>query len=93
MGSLDDPKLRDFHDQIEKAIYWSSNPDYQKVCLILNGLSMEDMLDELWRIKATGHLGPLAQFPPRAKGVNNDRLRAAIGRSKTRPQPAWILSC
>ena len=51
MGSLDDPKLRDFHDQIEKAINWSSNPDYQKVCLILNGLSMEDMLDDFCALR------------------------------------------
>lgn len=79
MGSLDDSKLKNYHEQIQQAIYWSSKPNYQTVCEILNGMSMQDVLDEIWRIKATGHLNPLARFVPEATGVNNDRLRAAIG--------------
>ena len=85
MGSLDDPKLRDFHDQIEKAIYWSSKPDFQKICVILNGMSMQDMLDELWRIKVMGYLDNLARFVPTAQGDNNNRLRAAIGAQQDQP--------
>ena len=79
MGSLDDQKLRDYHDAIQYAICMSSKPDWQKACEVLNGMSMDDMLDELWRIKGTGRLDGLAQFAPRASGVNNSRLRVAMG--------------
>jgi hypothetical protein len=79
MGTLVDEKLRGMHDEIQQAISWSSTPKWQKVCEILNGMSMDDMLDELWRIKATGKLDGLAMFAPRADGVNVNRLRAAIG--------------
>jgi hypothetical protein len=79
VGTLTDPKLSGMHKAIQEAIFWSSKPNWQKVCEILNGMSMEDMLDELWRIKVTGRLGDLAIFVPLADGVNVSRLRAAIG--------------
>jgi hypothetical protein len=79
VGTLTDSKLSGMHDAIQEAIYWSSNPKWQKVCEILNGMSMDDMLDELWRIKMTGKLDGLAMFAPRAEGVNVNRLRVAIG--------------
>jgi hypothetical protein len=79
MGSLDDPKLSDIHEQITRAFYWQTPPDHQKVCELLNGLSMEDMLDELWRINTMGRLDGLVHFVTSAKGVNIDRLRAAMG--------------
>jgi hypothetical protein len=85
MGLLDDPKLMDLHEQINRAIQWNSRPDWQKVCLILNGMAMPDMLDELWRIKGTGWLNSLAQFAPNATGVNINRLRAAIGATQDQP--------
>jgi len=85
MGALDNPKLAEYHDQIEKAFYWSSPPKYQTICEILNGMAMEDMLDELWRIKTMGKLDDLVQFIPRASGVNNDRLRAAAGAQQDQP--------
>jgi hypothetical protein len=87
MGALDDPKLRDYHDQIQQALYWSSPPNFQKICEVLNGMSMQDMLDEAWRIKATGHLDALARFATSARGVNNDRLRAGIGAVQDQPPP------
>ena len=79
MGLPDDPNLKALHDQIWQAMYWNSNPDWQKVCVILNGMSMPDMLDELWRIKMTARLNALSMFVPQATGVNISRLRAAIG--------------
>lgn len=79
MGTLTDPKLNGLHDALQQAISWSSTPNWQKACEILNGMSMDDMLDELWRIKASGKLDGLAMFAPRADGVNINRLRAAIG--------------
>jgi hypothetical protein len=85
MGFLDDPKLRELHDHVQHAIYWSSNPNWQKVCEILNGMWMPDMLDEIWRIKETGRLDQLAMFVPQATGVNVPRLRAAIGAQQDRP--------
>jgi hypothetical protein len=85
MGSLEDPKLMDLHEQINQAIQWNSRPDWQKVCQVLNGMSMPDMLDELWRVKATGKLSGLAMFAPNATGVNVNRLRAAIGASQDVP--------
>ncbi len=85
MGSLDDPKLRDLHDQVQQAIYWSSSPNWQRVCEILNGMWMPDMLDEVWRIKGTGRLDQLAVFAPQATGVNVTRLRAAIGAQQDQP--------
>jgi hypothetical protein len=85
MGLLDDPKLMDLHEQINRAIQWNSRPDWQKVSLILNGMWMPDMLDELWRIKGTGWLDGLAQFAPNATGVNVNRLRAAIGATQDQP--------
>jgi hypothetical protein len=85
MGSLDDPILRSFHDQINEAINWSSRPDWQKVCAVLNGMAMPDMLDEIWRIKGTGRLDGLSYFVPQAEGVNIPRLRAAIGSQQDDP--------
>src|ERR1700743_3512667 len=79
MGSLEDPILRNFHEQITQAIYWSSQPNWQRVCEILNGMNMPDMLDALWRIKVMGRLDALAYFVPQATGVGVSRLRAAIG--------------
>jgi hypothetical protein len=58
MGSLDDPKLWDLHNQLQMSLQQSSPPDWQKACQILNGMSMPDMLDELWRIKAASKLSP-----------------------------------
>ena len=85
MGSLDDPKLQDCHDQIQRALTWSSQPDWQKTCEILNGMSMPDMLDELWRIRTSSHLNGLSLFAPRASGVNIARLRAGIGALQLQP--------
>jgi len=85
MGSLDDPKLQDYHDQIQRALTWSSQPDWQKTCEILNGMSMPDMLDELWRIRTSSHLNGLSLFAPRASGVNIARLRAGIGALQLQP--------
>jgi hypothetical protein len=82
---LDDPKLRALHDQVQQAIYWSSRPDWQKVCEILNGMAMSDMLDEIWRIKGTGWLDTLALNVPSRTGVNNSRLRVAIGALQDQP--------
>ncbi len=82
MGTLADPKLSGMHNAIQEALFLSSTPKWQKVCEILNGMSMDDMLDELWRIKGTGKLDGLAMFAPRADGVNVNRLRAAIGASQ-----------
>jgi hypothetical protein len=79
MGALNDPKLYDIHEKINRAFNWQSPPDHQKVCELLNGLSIEDMLDELWRINTMGRIEGLAHFVPSAKNVNIDRLRAAIG--------------
>jgi hypothetical protein len=87
MSSLDDPKLREAHDQIQQALNWSSPPNFQKVCEVLNGMSMDDMLDELWRIKSAGQLDRLAMFIPKATGVNNVRLRAAAGAEQDQPPP------
>ena len=69
MGVSTIQNLPNTTDQIEKAFYWSSPPKYQKICEILNGMAMEDMLDELWRIKAMGKLDDLVQFIPRATEV------------------------
>jgi hypothetical protein len=85
MGSLDDPKLYDYHEQIQRALTWSSQPDWQKACEILNGMSMPDMLDELWRIKSSSRLDGLSLFAPRASGVNIARLRAGIGALQSQP--------
>jgi hypothetical protein len=85
MGSLDDPKLWDFHNQLQMSLQASSPPDWQKACQILNGMSMPDMLDELWRIKSASKLDGLAAFAPRASGVNNARLRAGIGALQIQP--------
>lgn len=85
MGSLDDPKLWDFHNQLQMSLQQSSPPDWQKACQILNGMSMPDMLDELWRIKAASKLDGLAGFAPKASGVNIPRLRAGIGALQFRP--------
>jgi len=85
MGSLEDQKLMDLHEQIQQAIYWSSNPNWQRVCEVLNGMCMSDMLDEIWRIKGTGRLDNLAVFVPRASGVNIPRLRVAIGAIQDQP--------
>jgi hypothetical protein len=85
MGSLNDPVLRDFHDRIQQSLYWSSKPDYQKTCEILNGMNMVDMLDELWRIRMTGKLDDLANAAYSATGVNIPRLRAAMGAVQTQP--------
>jgi hypothetical protein len=85
MGSLDDPKVQDYHDQIQRALTWSSQPDWQKTCEILNGMSMHDMLDELWRIRTSSHLNGLSLFAPRASGVNIARLRAGIGALQLQP--------
>ena len=85
MGLLDDPNLMDLHEQINRAIQWNSRPDWQTVCSVLNGMSMPDMLDELWRIKGTGKLLGLALFVPIATGVNVNRLRAAIGVTQDQP--------
>lgn len=85
MGSLDDPKLYDFHEQIQRALTWSSQPDWQKACEILNGMSMPDMLDELWRIKSSSRLDGISLFAPRASGVNIARLRAGIGALQSQP--------
>jgi hypothetical protein len=85
MGSLDDPRLRDIHDQITQAIQWSSRPNFQRVAELLNGMSMDDMLDEIYRIKATGYLDQLASFAGNAQGVNNNRLRAALGAYQDNP--------
>jgi hypothetical protein len=85
MGSLDDPKLADYHDQITKAFYWSSPPKYQTICEVLNGMAMDDMLDEFSRIKTMGKLDDLVRFIPTATGVNNDRLRAAAGALQDQP--------
>src|ERR1035437_8528615 len=86
MGLLDDPKLMDLHEQINRAIQWNSRPDWQKVCLILNGMSMPDMLDELWRIKGTGWLNSLAQFAPNATGLNIKRRGAGMGATEDQPR-------
>jgi hypothetical protein len=85
MGFLDNPRLMELHEQINQAIQWNSRPDWQKVCTVLNGMSMPDMLDELWRVKGTGWLNSLAQFVPNATGVNVNRLRAAIGATQDQP--------
>jgi hypothetical protein len=85
MGAYTDPKVRQSHDQIQQALYYSSRPDYQTVCVILNGMTMGDMLDELSRIKGTGHLDRLADFAKSATDVNNDRLRAAMGAVQDNP--------
>jgi hypothetical protein len=82
---LDDPKLRALHEQVQQAIYWSPRPDWQKVCEILNGMAMPDMLDEIWRIKGTGWLDSLALNVPSRTGVNNSRLRVAIGALQDQP--------
>jgi len=47
MGSLDDPKLWDYHNRLQMSLHQSSPPDWQTACQILNGMSMPDMLDEL----------------------------------------------
>jgi len=85
MGSLENKKLMDLHEEINWAIQANSRPDWQKVCFILNGMWMPDMLDELWRIKGTGWLNNLANFAPNASGVNVTRLRCAIGASLDQP--------
>jgi hypothetical protein len=85
MGSLDDPKLQDLHEQIQRSLTWSSQPDWQKACEILNGMSMPDMLDELWRIKSSSRLDGISLFAPRASGVNIPRLRAGIGALQSQP--------
>jgi hypothetical protein len=87
MGWLTDPKLLTLHNDVWDAIYNSgtSYPDWQKCCGILNGMSMPDMLDEIWRIKMTSRLDNLALFVPRSTGVNIPRLRAAIGAVQDRP--------
>jgi len=86
MGALTDSKLLSLHNDVWDAIYNSgTNPDWQKCCVILNGMSMPDMLDEIWRIKMTARLDHLALFVPRATGVNGLRLRAAIGAMQDAP--------
>jgi hypothetical protein len=89
MGALSDPKLSEAHDQVQQGLYWSSPPNYQKVCEVLDGLRMPDMLDEIWRIKTSGKLDGVAAFAGRAANVNNDRLRAAIGAQQDQP-PAGL---
>jgi len=79
MGTLDDPKLMAIHNQIRDLIEQGEKPNWQKVCEILNGMSMPDMLDEIWRIKGVQRLVGLSNYAPRATGVNILRLRAAIG--------------
>jgi hypothetical protein len=85
MGTLDDPKLADFHLQIDRALRWSGQPNWQKTCEILNGMSMPDMLDEIWRIRGLTLLNGLSAFAPRATGVNVPRLRAALGACQDQP--------
>jgi hypothetical protein len=85
VGSLTDPILRSLHESIQQALYWSSRPDYQRVCEILNRMAMNDMLDELWRISVTGNLDSLASFAPMATNVNIPRLRAAMGAVQSEP--------
>ena len=85
MGSLDDPKLWDYHNRLQMSLHQSSPPDWQTACQILNGMSMPDMLDELWRIKSSSKLDGLSVFAPRASGVNTARLRAGIGALQLRP--------
>ena len=85
MGSLDDPKLLDFHNQIQISLQQDTPPNWQRACHLLNGMSMPDMLDELWRIRTSARLDGLAWFAPRATGVNVARLRAGIGALQLQP--------
>ncbi|HLV89152.1 MAG TPA: hypothetical protein VKV39_19370 [Candidatus Sulfotelmatobacter sp.] len=85
MGLLSDPKLKELHDKIQVSLQWNSPPDWQAACVVLNGMSMPDMLDELWRIKGSARLTGLSLFAPKAAGVNVPRLRAAIGAMMDQP--------
>lgn len=79
MGAPTATTQPDLHDDIQQAISLGSRPDWQKVCLTLNGLSMDDMLDQCWHLKTLGRLNDLASFAHRADGVNVPRLRLGIG--------------
>ena len=87
MGSMNDPKISALHDQIQQAFYYSSKPNFAQIFNILNGMSMQDMLDELWR--QSSHIDDLAQAVMSATGVNVPRLRAAIGAFQDPPPGDW----
>lgn len=68
----------DVNEQIRRALHWSSRPNYQEVCRILNGLSVSDMLQKVDSIRSMGHLDRLVAFVPRAGGVFRERLLAVM---------------
>ena len=87
MGTMNDPKVKAAHDQIQQAFYYTSKPNFAQIFNILNGMSMQDMCDELYR--QSGRIGDLAQAVMSATGVNVPRLRAAIGAFQDPPPSDW----
>jgi hypothetical protein len=77
-GDQPDDQNLPINTRITRAIQWSSTPNYQEVCRLLNGLSIGDMLRQLGNIKIMGRLDDLLRFLPGAQGVFTQRLLAAI---------------
>lgn len=87
MGNISDPKVQASHDQIQQAYYYSSKPNFAQIFNILNGMSMQDMCDELYR--QSSHIEEFARAVTSASGVDVPRLRAAFGAYQDSPPPDW----